>query len=376
LLVERPDDPQLNEEFRHKRCRDEQASEASVDSEMNATINAHLRSTIWNLHPLPEPIEDFGRFMRFDALLNIATGKNPDITVTKKIDMRRLAPGADKVLMAGAPRPFESVDNTESYFSAYCTMTPSQRTELITALIKAIDQFTKADAIATNSTPDRGEQSISVMYSTLLRLVQYAIDKHPANWEEGLATLQPEQLSFIRQSLFTDQTDIDRFLIYQRNRTWMQQLPSYLTSERLPFYVLGGFHFLDGPAGPGLISMLRQSGFTVTLVKDRKELNGILAMLPKAETRNAEHKEARVTEIALSGKCVLIPNNYNCGWSDGNDFVNVTKKSSTEESMTVCIQHKSVYGPITNCVATTVPIPPERAKDLLGSGETEQSTSR
>jgi hypothetical protein len=66
-----------------------------------------------------------------------------------------------------------------------------------------------------------------------------------------------------------------RFAIAARNVTWIVHMER-LISEGRTFFSLGGAHLPDTTLGPGILSLLRERGYSITLVEDARQLDLIL----------------------------------------------------------------------------------------------------
>jgi hypothetical protein len=352
LLLERSLSARLSPDYYERRCDVEGPDEPALDADVNAALRAHPDPVLAHVLPLEGDLERLGRFIRFEMLLQAWIGRGhvqPADDAAHAVPAVRVLPAQSGQLMMATPHPYRSVDDTASFFQAYCALAPAERSVLVRRLLDDLDAAVQPQAGA--------EQDLAGMYRTIdatyqacLAAIRAALT-HPHGAAADVRHWTPTEL--ITQ----------RFLIAERNRGWIAQLPSVLASERLPFYAIGAAHFVDGPYGAGLITLLREAGYRVSLVPDRPALRAVLARVP-ADAGKADAPAPGPG--LLAGKCIRIPGNYSCAWRDATTLYQATlpSPSSPEELLTVCYRRRAADGPLDQCVTARVPRAPQRAADL------------
>jgi TraB/PrgY/gumN family len=152
------------------------------------------------------------------------------------------------------------VEAPSDFRAAFCMVRPERQHAVVKAFVA---QMSKADVDKIDI--DHMERCYLSSVQTVHRQLQCSIKDadclqkakypspqcvHPTNWDEGYY----------------------EFAISARNKAWMPHL-TRLMSETVPFFSVGGAHLLDTTAGFGIFTMLRESGYTVTLINDRSHLN-------------------------------------------------------------------------------------------------------
>ncbi|KQQ36094.1 hypothetical protein ASF61_07795 [Duganella sp. Leaf126] len=315
LFSERSSPVQADTQLRYRPCADQQPDEAQVDAALNATLPELLPATYWGVQTPPAPVTGFSRFMRVqmvleDAYFNSAGWYAPPWQPQPVPDLPSdLTTHYAARLMLDAPRRAVSVDTPDSSFKAYCSLTPAQRTALARAAMQQrlrqaghapprdqLDRPVDAGAVERQDLQDEVAQMDADYRQILKRIAQALertdladpigkvgkIDRNSENDTNDTNDIHGKVGKFANDASDQNQRAIDRYLLGARNRVWVAQLPQMTAGQRLPFMVLGAAHFLDADAdsGPGLLRLLRDDGYRLTLVQDRRQLAVLLRKLP------------------------------------------------------------------------------------------------
>jgi len=367
LLLERPASPRLSPEYDQRSCETESADEAEQDMEMNAALRAHPDPVLERVMPVKGEIDQLGRFIRFEMLLQAWIGRayvQPVGNVAKQAATIHVLPAQSGQLMMDAPRPFHSIDDTATFFHAYCALAPAERSALIRSLLDGLAVSQQQQQLPQQPGPPQSLLStyheIDSVYQASLANIRRAL-RQPLTSGIDQASGVPNEPHGTGEQLIRQ-----RFLISERNRAWMAQLPSVLSTERLPFYAIGANHFADAPYGPGLVTLLRRAGYRVELVDGQSMLRSLLARASAGvDQANLSNSQLRDSD-RLAGKCILIPGNYSCSWGNATTSYQATLPgpSSPQERLTLCYQRRAQFGPLKQCVTVTVPRAPQRVADL------------
>jgi|GEM_PF-6602268 len=371
LLAERSKVSWFDSTYYQSTCPDEGQAEAALDADLNAALRRNAPAVppaLRAVSPL-DRLDTLGRFIRFHWLFvnahKRAYGQLPDAaSPARSFKIRNAQSG---VLLAGAPRRADSVEDTGTWLHAYCAMPPAQRASLI------------ADAIAQSLAPpdpadaDRSpEQLRAATDRDTDTSYQRALDDLRATlrapFPTGRADAPPPEAgnaNFARAWTPAELT-MNRFMIVERSQAWVAGLPAVLRRERLPFYALGAAHFADGPAGPGLITLLRDAGYSVSLLRDRRELDAALARLPAPAA--TARPDVAVAARPLSGGCQRDGGGYGCSWSDSASSYRVLQMPGVprQEVWSACFEREGMLGPEQHCVSALRQAGAERAADLAG----------
>ena len=308
LLAERSEEAQLDESLRYKACADEDSSETEVDAAINELLPTILPMTIWGRMPPPAPVTGFSRFMRVALLLNgTYLRKYADATTTLAQHQPKKVPASIALSYAAelhreAPRPQMSVDTPATMFDVYCAMSPVERNALARSLLRfRSDQITgDADFVLTQENMRAGAVRVDKIYRELL--------------ERNARTIAGQAMPASSQPA---PPAVERFILAGRSRSWSEHLPELTTGQRLPFFILGAAHFADFDSGPGMIHLLRDAGYRVSLVENRRQLDGLLARLPPAPAvAPTPPTDVGWKRETWSGTCQTIPGNTICAWGN------------------------------------------------------------
>lgn len=348
LLAERSEDAQLDEGLRYKACSDEDSSEAEVDAAINELLPTILPMTIWGRMPPPAPVTGFGRFMRVALLLEgtyLKKYANATSTVAehqpKKVPASIAASYAAQ-LYRDAPRAQRSLDTPATMFAVYCAMSPVERNALATSLSRF-----RPDEIARNND--------MVLTQEKMRAGAARLDTTDRDLLDRNARIIAGQTA--PASARTLPAAIERFLLDGRNRSWIAQLPELTEGQRLPFFILGAAHFADSNSGPGMIRLLRDAGYHMSLVENRRQLDGLLARLPPAAAMPpTPPPDVGWKRETWPGTCQTIPGNTICAWGNKRALLQVMGNGPGLNQMTLCTTTPTVWGPRSNCTSVNVPV--------------------
>jgi hypothetical protein len=264
------------------------------------------------------------------------------------------------------PRPFRSVENTGDFFSAYCALTPLDRAALIGSLIGKAGALDN-DSRAPMSSRQMREQSVTTLdalyHDNLANLKGTLAARFPAG-QVAAPPATPGNSNYA-QPWAASELIYQRYVLVERNRNWLAQLPGVLASERLPFYAIGVAHFADGPHGPGLITLLREAGYRVSLIDGDAALNAVLARVPARSSQQPVPQS--IVAQPLYGQCRNhVGDPYLCAWKGATTSYQLIAMpgSGSHEFVQVCYQREGLYGPLTNCVAMQSVASAERAAEL------------
>src|SRR5471032_1197507 len=82
---------------------------------------------------------------------------------------------------------------------------------------------------------------------------------------------------FLVDSMNVDEVAFHKSIYYSRNKLWVKKINAIAGGNEVPFYPLGAGHFFSTKHSRGLISLLRDEGYSITLVKDYQHLRFILS---------------------------------------------------------------------------------------------------
>ncbi|PTT81102.1 hypothetical protein DBR42_18420, partial [Pelomonas sp. HMWF004] len=266
---------------------------------------------------------------------------------------KQLMPAQSSRLMMASPRAFRSVDDTASLFAAYCAMAPVQRAALIRGYLDALVAAQQPAATPSAQTLQAFYRDMDALYLRVLNRLRTEAAVAPLAAEP---TPEPDSPKAVAKQAF---------LITQRNRGWMAQLPAVMAQERLPFYAIGAAHFVDGPHQTGLVSMLRAQGYRVTLVDGPNALQRLLVQVPAPRPQADPLPDART----LRGHCMRVAGNYNCAWADAAMVYSATALSpdADEEMLTICYPRAAFDGTHSTCIVARMARPARRGADLAGT---------
>nr|WP_315212732.1 TraB/GumN family protein [uncultured Duganella sp.] len=344
LLSERSEEVQLDQGLRYQACADDDTVERQVDLAVNDALPKILPKTIWGRVPPPAPVTGFGRFMRTELLID-------DIYFHKYADAATTAPerrphdlpadvteGYAAHLMLGAPRPHVSVDTPNSLYRAYCSLPPSARNDLAASLLRMRDDDAGAGVAASPATLGASLAAMGKAYRAML-----AQNAHTLDGDAVAPALTPTELG------------VERFVLAARNRGWIERLPALTAGQRLPFFVLGAAHFPDSNAGPGVIHLLREAGYRLTLVRDGGQLRGLLAQLPSPPPPVPTAAQTGWQRAAWPGTCTPVPHNLLCAWGDQRAMLTAIGDGGGRDLLTLCTARATAWGKRSNCTSVRVP---------------------
>jgi hypothetical protein len=356
LLAERSSASWFDHDYYQAACADNSQAEAALDPALADALRKHPPAVAPALRAfVPDHWTDsIGRFLRFQILfINLRVHgvplPNGAVAPASTYQVRN---AQSSILMTEAPRRFASVEDLGTFLHAYCALTPAQRAALI------------AETIRLSNEPNLAEPGKSVAqlrtatYQTLDTEYREALTNMHANLQrsgnaQGTATWTPIELL------------TNKYLLAERNQAWIAGLPVMMASERLPFYALGAAHFSDTPAGPGLITLLRNAGYSVTLIEDRRVLNVALSRLPALQ----EQPDSALAAQSLRGGCKRDGEAYGCDWSSPSVTYQVInpKPPQQPEIWSLCYHRKGLHGDQKQCVTSVRKVGTERDADLAAA---------
>lgn len=360
LLAERSSVSWFDKTYDQAGCPVESDAEAALDPALNDALRRHapptppeLPAALRSLAPV-DRIGTLGRFMRFYLLFmdahQRAYGAIPAEAGARSFTVRTAQSG---ILLAGTPKRVGSVEDTGTWLHAYCAIRPAERAPLIAETIRQSAQPADlADAGKSGRQQrDATYRDNDAAYRRALNDIRAAL-RAPVMADDSNVVHAPTAA----------EAAIDKFTLVERSRAWMADLPAVLGRERLPFYALGAAHFADSPSGPGLVTLLREAGYKVTLLNDRRALDAALTHLPPP----APPPGQALTLRALPGGCERSGDSYGCHWSDRSTSYLVvnTEPAGRREAWSACFEREGMYGPEKRCVSSIRSPGAERAADL------------
>lgn len=381
LLAERSNVSWLDETYFEAACPVESEAEAALDPALNTALRQHppqvppdLLPALRAMSPI-DSIDRLGRFMRFYALfVNLHrrdSGAKLNTAGARSFKVRNAQSG---VLLALAPHRAYSVEDTGTFMHAYCALQPTQRASLITDTITQSAQPDPDDASkSATALRTAAYQKIDAEYRQVLTDLRAAF---PAPFSAGPIAAPPpvaENTNYLR-TWTPAELAVNKFMLSGRSQAWIAELPNVLQRERLPFYALGAAHFADGPYGDGVITLLRNAGYTVSILRNRHELDAALARLPAPAGR----PERPLSVHTLTGGCKRDGETYACSWNDKSTSYLLLNAQPTQhqEIWTVCFERESRIGPEKRCVSSERKVGVERATDLAGAAGNSSESSR
>lgn len=327
-------------------CPDEDPAEATLDTALNAALSRYpsqAPALLRDIAAADAPMT-MGRFIRTQTLLMRLVGHGlwgDAHPAGKPVTVFTARSAQSSVLMALAPRRAISVDNLDIWLADYCGLTSPQRLSLIVTLVRKSAEQLAAPADLRPAAVRRARlyRDTDAEYRQALAELRADLPgTHAGNTDRS-------------GKLPADELLLEQYLLRERNRQWVAALPAILARERLPFYALGARHFADGPTGPGLITLLHNAGYSITLIPHRQALDAVLARLPPSPP------PAAIAISTLGGSCQQDGNSYGCSWrSDTTSYV-VLKPQADQpwEIWSVCYARDSHKGPVKHCVSSTRP---------------------
>ncbi len=339
----------------HRACPLAAEAEAALDPARNAALRTRALplSPQLRLMASVDDVAPLGRFIRFERLLRTTVandlGTVPDAGAQGAQHFALPGPQSSQ-LMAAAPRRFASDEDTGTFFTAYCALAPTDRTMLSEGDLDKINAaLIVADAGATvRQMRDNSIHVIDTDYRAALSDIKAILS---APFPAGQVTTPPATLenSNFRRPWSAAELVYHRFLIVERNRAWVAQLPTVLEREHLPFYAIGARHFADAPYRLGLITSLRDAGFNVSLVNNEQALRAALARLPSQLLTEQPIAPVPMVARMLGGGCLSHPGDtYACVWNDGTTSYHVMQlpQSSDNEIWSICYHRNAMYGAV------------------------------
>ena len=382
LLAERSSVSWFDKTYDRAGCPEQGEIDMALDTALNDALRRHAPAVppaLRSISPV-DRIDKLGRFIRFYLLFvdvhQREMGKAPVDTASSGRGFK-VRNAQSRVLLTEAPRRDISVEDTSTWLRAYCAIAPTQRASLI------------ADAVHQSAIPP--DPADSHLTAAQLSAATYRIND--AAYRQALANMRatlrapfpagginappagkgPRNANYGR-TWAPAELVMNKFMLVERSRAWVADLPAVLARERLPFYGLGAAHFADAPFGPGLITLLRAAGYTVSLVDDRPALEMALARLPPPTAAVEQPLKMRT----LSGGCQRDGESYGCNWADKTTSYLVVnaRQSQQQEVWSACFERERLLGPERSCVSAVRRVGAERAADLSTADRRNEIVSK
>ncbi len=367
LLAERSSVSWFERGYDQAVCPDENADEAAMDDKLNAALRVRAPAVPSMLRSVAasERLATLGRFIRFHLLFvdvhQRAMGRLPaqESAAERGFKVRNAQSG---ILLAEMPRRAVSVEDIGTWLQAWCATSPQQRAALIAATVAQSQQ----ESAVAGAAP-----SIEAQRATTYRDNDADYQRELDRIRAALAAPTAPAGALPQRVSTPDELLLNRFMIVQRSRAWVEGMPAVLARERLPFYALGAAHFADSPAGPGLLTLLRSAGYSITLLRDRRALDTVLARMP---ARQSTAPATLPAMRALAGDCHTEGDSYGCSWSDQSTTYSVLNAQASQplEVWSACFQREGLLGPEQHCVSSTRHADPQRAADLAASRQRDK----
>lgn len=157
------------------------------------------------------------------------------------------------------------VETTADFKRAFCAVPASHQHGVVEAYVEQLKK--------------PGATKIDMQVAEKCYLSTLAVSHRQAACRIGSSyTCDPTPLSYPVlgcEGLGRWRDDYYRFAIAARNLTWIANIER-LMSEGRTFFSLGGAHLPDTTLGAGVLSLLHERGYKVTLVEDPNQLRAIL----------------------------------------------------------------------------------------------------
>jgi hypothetical protein len=155
----------------------------------------------------------------------------------------------------------ESIDAMNDFHSAYCQLeSTEERSNEISAILEDVE-----------SKKQQTDQEASNFYKSILA--------------ESIALLDEESSAIKKRSKRLPHT-AEKFLLFTRNKIWIEKIVNHSKANTLVFYGLGAGHFLNNKYDEGLFGLLKREGFEVTLIRSLKDVPASILDLPLREPIN------------------------------------------------------------------------------------------
>lgn len=229
-----------------------------VDGELDERLDKAFHeavqgSAFWNANTLFK--KKVSRFTKMHHIV-LSLGGQPPLDSTEPIIFRR---PAQRLLHAEHHIPYESIETTDEIFTAYCDVDVEERHAFVRSLVS---EGNSERARGQTTTPKQYLDDAATLYVGYLNLAMAEL-----RGQKDIGQAVPESEFDIR---------LGGVYIWPRNQLWIKRINQLAKTTAIPFYALGAAHFPTLESRKGLITLLREEGYSLTLITDRNELNKIL----------------------------------------------------------------------------------------------------
>lgn len=240
-------------------CDAHEISDASIDPALDNEFSLAVAGSYWDsFDPLMRA--NVGRFMKF-LMVFLPPEKqhaNPQDLYT--------SPPVQAILFQQEKKPHSSIESVSDMFNAYCSLSVSERELLIRY------------AISISRTPETSQ--IELMRKKIPKMLSSQYLEELQKAVVTLNSVSPPQSSISQRVLLAPAVDekaaYGKYALALRNKNWMNTINKISEQPGTAFYALGAAHFADGPNRQGLISLLRENGYRVSLIKSPDQIKKIL----------------------------------------------------------------------------------------------------
>jgi TraB/PrgY/gumN family len=252
-------------------CSSQEILDTSIDYALNEKFTAAVKGTYWDsFHPALR--DNVGRFVKFWEVYLPPPQTNTD---PQKILEASLPVQA--ILLGEEQKPHNSIENSIDVFNAYCSLSITEREFLIRhAISMANDPNNLPDYRVIKQFP----AVLSHLYMEALKRARVTLNSSPV-----------DEIRASNQNVLAgdEKAANDKFLLELRTKNWIKNIDATSRQSGTAFYALGAAHFADGPHWKGLITLLKEDGYHVTLVKSSDQLEKILESM-KAKIASDGHQ--------------------------------------------------------------------------------------
>jgi hypothetical protein len=199
----------------------------------------------------------------FVKLMFVLLGPVDSASQMLPVQFEHHAPPVATVLAARFGIERRSIEGMRHFHQSYCALTVEERTAAVKTAIQWFgmhSEFAKVDP--------------SVRYQGWLHCIKFSLRS---------LKRAGRRMSNACDNLLGKSTSESmwKFLIGHRNAYWLEEIRKISEAPSIPFYALGAQHFIDSSQGPGLLSLLAQSGFQVSVVETLSDLpHAVLRGIP------------------------------------------------------------------------------------------------
>lgn len=147
-----------------------------------------------------------------------------------------------------------SIEGMHEFHRSYCELSEQERISTINDALRDFGNINQ-----------QGESFKTKLYKKVLESTILSMSVPISDQSVALHSGEKAGKNF-----FTN--DLDRFVLFNRNQIWLSKIIQMSSEPGIPFYAFGAAHFTANKFGPGLISLLRQAGFEISLIKSLSDL--------------------------------------------------------------------------------------------------------